>query len=163
MKAVRWLILARHAAAETGTIGQSDQERALSALGESEADAAADFLAGVAGLPSLQHVLCSPAKRTQQTAERILARLGAVDTELDARIYEATPGVLLDVLDEHVDAHCVMLVGHNPGMEMAVALLCSGRSGAYRGMPPGAIAIVRVAAGQSLEPGAAELVAFWSP
>ncbi len=163
MNATRYLVLTRHAAAETGAIGHADQERSLSALGEAEADAAAEFLAGIAGLPALQRVLSSPAKRTRQTVERILVRLGYLDTRFDERIYEATPGTLLDVLDEHSDVQSVMLVGHNPGMEMAVALLCSGRSDAYRGMPPGSIAIMRVDAGISLEPGCAELVAFWSP
>ena len=56
-----------------------------------------------------------------------------------------------------------MLVGHNPGLERLAALLHSGQSGDYRGMPPGGIAVLSIPAGTALEPGAAQLSAFWWP
>jgi phosphatidylserine/phosphatidylglycerophosphate/cardiolipin synthase-like enzyme len=59
------------------------------------------------------------------------------------------------------DAGTVMLVGHNPGIERLVALLVEGRSDDFRGMPPGALAVLHL--NGSLEPGNARLDAFWSP
>ena len=56
-----------------------------------------------------------------------------------------------------------MLVGHNPGFEQLAALLHSGQSGDYRGMPPGGIAVLTVPVGAALEPGVAQLSAFWWP
>ena len=156
----RQLVLLRHAHALPPKPGQDDQLRALSETGEAEADAAAAFLATHA---APERVLCSPALRARQTAERVLAKLGYIDTRHDARIYEATPGTLIDAIEDHPEVHSLLLVGHNPGLESLVALLATGRSGEYRGMPPGAVAVLRLPAGVALEPGSAELVEFWSP
>ena len=43
------------------------------------------------------------------------------------------------------------------------ALLHSGQSGDYRGMPPGGIAVLSLPAEASIEPGIAQLSAFWWP
>ena len=48
-------------------------------------------------------------------------------------------------------------------MEQLVALLHSGQSGDYRGMPPGGIAVLTMPAATALEPGIADLAAFWWP
>jgi len=53
------------------------------------------------------------------------------------------------------------LVGHNPGFETVVALLTTGQSGDFRGMPPGGIAWIELAG--AAEPGAGRLKAFWAP
>ncbi len=161
MSRLRQLILLRHAHAEA-SVG-ADIERTLSVLGEAEADAAGDYLAALPGLGAVDRVVCSNAQRTRQTATRVLERMGYVDTRIDARIYEASPGDLLAVLDEHTEVETLMLVGHNPGLEQLVALLCSGRSGAFRGMPPAAVAVIRLPDTEVIEPGCAELSAFWSP
>ena len=163
MSEPRWLILLRHAHAEPAGAGQHDRERILSDTGEAEADAAAVFLATLGIAPGVTRVVCSPAQRTLQTAERVMAKLGYVDTRVDARIYEASPGDLMGVLDDHTDAHALMLVGHNPGLEHLVALLSTGRSGECRGMPPAGVAVLRLSADASTEPGSAELATFWSP
>jgi phosphohistidine phosphatase SixA len=55
------------------------------------------------------------------------------------------------------------VVGHNPGLERLAALLHSGQSGEYRGMPPGAIAVLRLPADAEVEPGVASLADFWWP
>ncbi len=159
----RWLILLRHAHAEPAGAGQHDRDRGLSDTGEAEAEAAAGFLATLGIQPGVARVVCSPAQRTRQTAERVMARLGYVDTRYDPRIYDASPGDLLDVLDDHAEASALMLVGHNPGLEHLVALLSTGRSGECRGMPPAGVAVLRLPADAAIEPGSAELAAFWSP
>lgn len=154
------LILLRHAHALADAAGAGDTERCLSPIGEAEADAAGAWLARHGGLPS--RVLCSPAQRTRQTLERVLGQLGYADTRLEPRIYDATPGTLLGLLDEHAEVERLLLVGHNPGLETLVALLATGQSGDFRGMPPAGVAWFELAGG-ALEPGAGTLKAFWSP
>jgi len=157
---MRELILLRHAHAESALPGQADFERPLSATGRDEAGAAGDWLRAHALQPG--RVLCSPALRARQT----LGGLGlseAADVRMAPTIYEATPGTLIDLADAHRDAHPLLLVGHNPGLEQLVALLHSGRSGHYRGMPPGAIAVLEFADSAAMEPGSARLSWFWWP
>ncbi|MEZ4832545.1 MAG: hypothetical protein R2873_11200 [Caldilineaceae bacterium] len=46
---------------------------------------------------------------------------------LEERIYEAAPVTLLEILREQpASAEHLLLVGHNPGLEMLVSGLCSG-------------------------------------
>lgn len=152
--------LLRHAHAESAAPGQADALRPLSTTGEAEADAAAQWLAG-RGTPA--RVLCSPAVRTRQTLARVLDRLGFVDTREEASIYEASPGALMALIEQHRDAGSLLLVGHNPGFEAVVALLSTGQSGDHRGMPPAGIAELELPPEGPVEPGSARLVAFWWP
>ncbi len=159
---IRQLILLRHAHAEPPAPDQSDAERPLTEGGQREATAAAAWLAAHDVQPDV--VLCSPARRTRETAISIVDVLGAADAlRFEPRIYEATPATLIDLLDEHANADCVLLVGHNPGLETLVALLTDGTSDSGRGMPPGSIAWLHVDADSALEPGAANLRHFWWP
>lgn len=154
------LILLRHAHAEPQNDGGSDATRPLSPRGEAEADAAAAWLAAH-GLPD--RVVVSPATRARDTAKRVLGNAGSVETREDPRIYEATPGALLDVIADHRDCARLMLVGHNPGFESVAALLATGQSGDHRGMPPAGIAVLALPREGALEPGGARLITFWSP
>ena len=108
-------------------------------------------------------VLCSPARRTRETLEAVLAVAGYAEQRLEPAIYEATPGTLFGVLQAHEEAQRLMLVGHNPGMERLLALLHSGQSGDYRGMPTAAVAVLTLPTEAAIEPGAARLSAFWWP
>ena len=154
------LILLRHAEAVPIAEGGDDRQRALSARGEQEAQAAGLWLAAHGLQP--QRVLCSPTRRTSETTRLALAALDdAPAPRIAEEIHEATPGELLVLLDQHSDADTVMLVGHNPGIERLVALLVEGRSDEFRGMPPGALAVLHLDG--PLEPGQARLDAFWSP
>ena len=158
---MRELILLRHAHAEPANAGQADIDRPLSPEGLAEAEAAARWLAEHKLVPDC--VLCSPARRARETLEAVLGAVGYVDQRLDERIYEATPGTLAELADEHRDADRLLLVGHNPGMEHLAALMHSGQSGDYRGMPPGGIVVLSLPAQASIEPGVATLSAFWWP
>jgi phosphohistidine phosphatase len=154
------LILLRHAEAQPAPSGADDHGRRLSGRGEQEARAAGTWLASHGVKPDL--VLCSPSERTLSTATLALAALKHAPTpKLSEDIYEATPGELLALLDQHGDVGTVMLVGHNPGIERLVALLVEGRSDEFRGMPPGGLAVLHL--NGTLEPGNARLDAFWSP
>lgn len=158
---MRELILLRHAHAEPALGGQSDLDRPLSPDGHAGAEAAARWLAGRRLVPDC--ALCSPARRTRETLEIALSVLGYVDQRLEPDVYEATAGTLAALVDGYREVDRLLLVGHNPGLERLVALLSSGQSGHYRGMPPGAVAVLEFAAEGPVEPGAATLSAFWWP
>lgn len=156
----RDIILIRHAHAESSTLGQDDMARALSATGIDEAKAAGAWLQQHGATPD--RVLCSPAVRAKSTCDLIAAALGNATAREDVRIYEATPATLLRILDENADSRCLMLVGHNPGLEALVALLSEGASDSGRGMPPGAVAWLTIPHGD-IEPGTAQVRHFWWP
>jgi phosphohistidine phosphatase SixA len=160
---MRELILLRHAEAMQIALGSSDRARPLSLRGEAEAREAGAWLHAHAAFPDA--VLCSPALRSQMTMERVLDVFGAKAPapRFLAEIYEATPGTLIALLEQHAGlAQRVLLVGHNPGMEQLLALLTQGRSDRARGMPPAGLAWVELGEA-GFEPGSARLRAFWSP
>lgn len=157
---MRKLILLRHAHAESAAAGQDDPARTLSALGQQEAAAAGDWLRQQGIQPD--RVLCSTAARTRQTLQG-LGNIGSPELHEDASIYEASPGTLIALADAHRDASCLLMVGHNPGLEQLVALMHSGQTGDYRGMPPAAVAVLELPATAAIEPGVAALSAFWWP
>lgn len=158
---MRTLILLRHAHAEPAAPGQADVDRPLSPEGLAEAEAAGRWLAEHGLVPD--RVLCSPARRTRETLEAVLGVVGFVEQRLEAGIYEATPGALAALADAHREVERLLLVGHNPGLERLLALLHSGQSGDYRGMPPGSVAVLELPAEAEVEPGIARLSSFWWP
>ena len=158
---MRELILLRHAHAEPAAPGQADLDRPLSAEGLAEAEAAGRWLAEQRLVPDC--VLCSPSRRSRETLEAVLGAIGYVDQRIEPSIYDATPGTLISLADAHSQSTRLLMVGHNPGFEQLAALLHSGQSGDYRGMPPGGIAVLTLSADAALEPGAAQLSAFWWP
>jgi len=158
---MRELILLRHANAQPAASGQADMDRPLSPLGLAEAEAAGRWLAERGLVPD--RVLCSPARRTRETLEAVLEVVGYVEQQLEPSIYEASPGTLAALADQHRDAERLLMVGHNPGFERLAALLHSGSSSEYRGMPTAGIAVLSMPTDSSVEPGVATLTDFWWP
>lgn len=158
---MRELILLRHAHAESARTGQDDIDRALSAEGLAAAEAVGRWLSEHGLVPDC--VLCSPSRRTRETLEAVLGVVGYVDQRVEECVYEATPGALIEIVDRNRDVGRLMLVGHNPGLERLVALMESGQSGDYRGMPPAGVAVLTLPADAALEPGVANLARFWWP
>lgn len=158
---MRELILLRHAHAEPATTGQPDLDRPLSPEGLAEAEAAGKWLKEQGLTPDV--VLCSPARRARETLEAVLSAIGYVEQRLEEGIYEATAGKLMEVLDGHRDTDRLMVVGHNPGFEKLVALMHTGQSTDYRGMPPASVAVLHLPADKLIEPGVASLTKFWWP
>ena len=158
---MRELILLRHAHAEPATTGQADLDRPLSAEGLAEAEAAGRWLAAQKLVSDC--VLCSPSRRARETLEAVLGAVGYVDQRIEPSIYEATPGTLIALADTHHEAERLLMVGHNPGFEQLAALLHSGQSGDHRGIPPAGVVVLTLPAGVALEPGVAQLSAFWWP
>ena len=158
---MRELILLRHAHADAVATGETDLARPLSEEGRKEALGAARWLKAQGLVPD--RMLVSPAARATQTADAVVAALGPIDTREDAAIYEASPGELAELADANRDATRLLMVGHNPGFEQLAALMHSGQTGDYRGMPPGGIAVLHLPADAAIEPGVASLAAFWWP
>jgi phosphohistidine phosphatase len=158
---MRELILLRHAHAEHASPGQDDADRALSRTGQAEAEAAGQWLKANHFIPD--RVVCSPARRARETLEHVLSVIGYVEQRQEPRIYNATSGELMSIADQHIECSRVLLVGHNPGFEQLAALLNSGQSGDFRGMPAAGIAVLRLPLNAELEPGIAELTSFWWP
>lgn len=157
---MRELILLRHAHAESAAVGQDDKSRNLSVTGHTEAQAAGHWLREHGLHPD--RVLCSDATRTRETLAA-LGDIGAGEVYEDASIYEASPGTLAALVDANRDAERLLLVGHNPGLEQLAALMHSGQTGDYRGMPPGGIAVLKLPVDVNIEPGIATLTRFWWP
>lgn len=158
---MRELILLRHAHAEPALPGQSDFDRPLAPHGVLEAEAAGRWLLQHRLVPD--RMLYSPARRTRETLEAVMGIAGYAEQRLEPAIYEATAGTLIGVADAHRDVDRLLLLGHNPGLERLAALLHSGTSSQYRGMPPGSIVVLAFASEGPVEPGAATLSAFWWP
>ena len=157
---MRELILLRHAHAE-GLHGDGDLERPLSADGQAASEAVGRWLVEHQRVPDC--ILLSPARRTRETVEGVLRVTGYVDQCVEDAIYEATPGTLIEIADRYRDIARVMLVGHNPGLEQLVALMASGQSGDYRGLPPAGVAVLTLPKEAALEPGVAQITQFWWP
>ncbi|MET0290357.1 MAG: histidine phosphatase family protein [Pseudoxanthomonas sp.] len=158
---MRELILLRHANAQPAAPGQADLDRPLSPLGLAEAESAGRWLAERGLVPD--RVLCSPARRTRETLEAVLGIVGYVEQRLESGIYEASPGTLAALADAHRETERLLMVGHNPGFERFAALMHSGSSSEYRGMPTGGIAVLTFPATSPVEPGVATLSDFWWP
>ncbi len=110
------LVLLRHAKSAWPP-GVPDDQRPLNVRGRRDAVAAGTVLAARA---PIELALVSPAQRARETYERVAPELvAAPEPTYDERIYEADPADLLEVLGE-VPAGIgrVLMVGHNPGIEM---------------------------------------------
>lgn len=116
------LILFRHAKADR-PLELPDHERPLALRGQTQARKMGEYIAEQQLNPDL--VIISSAKRTQETWT--LARdAGNISppTVTEPRIYESSVSDLLDTIRQQDQDHqCIMLVGHNPGMERLTAWL----------------------------------------
>jgi phosphohistidine phosphatase len=158
---MRELIILRHAHAEMAGLGQDDIDRPLSRQGLAEAEAAGQWLKAHHLTPD--RIVCSCARRARETLEQVLQVTGFIEQRQEPRIYNATPGLLMEIADEHRECPRLMLVGHNPGLEQLVALLSSGQSGDFRGLPAAGLVVLHIPADAEFEPGIASLEQFWWP
>lgn len=124
----RTLLLLRHAQADR-PVGVPDEQRPLSKRGRADADAAGKWLASHGYVPQL--VLCSPSRRTKETWQHVAPSLpGEPIVEYVQEIYDGGPWELLELLRRvPADIPTVLLVGHNPAIELLAALLGPQRGG----------------------------------
>jgi phosphohistidine phosphatase len=121
------LMLLRHAKAERSPPGGSDRDRALDQRGRADAPLIGAYMIHHALRPDL--VLVSPATRARDTWKLAAATFADAPTTVEeARLYEALPETLLDVIKATgPQASTLLLVSHNPGLqELAVLLIAAG-------------------------------------
>ena len=87
-------------------------------------------------------VLSSTAKRARKTATKVVKASGSsVEIELLRELYLAGPETYLAILRHQPDEHrCLLVVGHNPGLEELVYLL----TGEHEAFPTAALAHVEL-------------------
>ncbi|WP_128377956.1 SixA phosphatase family protein [Streptomyces cavernae] len=164
----RRIVLFRHAKADWPQV--PDHERPLADRGRKDAAVAGRKLADT-GIP-FDLALCSTANRTRETWKLAVQEFPQrPKTVYEERIYEASPGELITVLNEIPDdVQNVILIGHNPGVQ-GLAEVLSGDADAdarnrmnRRGFPAAAFSLLSFnGIWKSLEPGAATLTDYWAP
>ena len=117
------LILWRHAEAEDWVEGCDDLERSLTQRGEKQAARMAGWLDRQ--LPEATRILCSPARRCEQTA-LALGRKYKIKPELAP---DGTPEQLLEAALWPASRVPVVIVGHQPTLGAAVAQLLTMQHG----------------------------------
>jgi phosphohistidine phosphatase len=121
------LFVLRHAKSSWNNSQLADHDRPLAPRGRRAAEALAAHVATINPPPAL--VLCSTARRAQDTLEPIQDRLpGSTEVLSEGDLYSApAPELLARLRQVPDDTPSVMLVGHNPGLEDLVRRL--GRDG----------------------------------
>ncbi len=148
MSDTRHLLVLRHAKSAWPDV--PDRDRPLANRGRRDAPAAGEWLRA-SRWRTLDHVLCSPARRTQDTWELARRELRAQPpVAFDERIYQATAERLLDVVREAPGtARTLLVVGHHPSVqELTLSLARAAAEDAMRRVetkfPTAAIAVLRV-------------------
>jgi phosphohistidine phosphatase len=132
---MRRLILLRHAKTESHAPSGDDIDRRLDPRGLDDAAAIGRWMAEQHC--RLGHVLVSTAARARQTWDIVEPLLGdaAGEVTLLPELYLAEPTDILRAIRETsgVDARCLLVIGHNPGLhELALMLTGSGNADALR-------------------------------
>ena len=142
------LILLRHGEARPaarsgaggGAGGDADLDRELTGAGRDAAAGAGRALAGAAERPD--SVLVSPAARTRATWDEARPAWSPPPPErVDRALYDMPPGELLRRAEAE-GAACVMLVGHNPGLQTLAFDLAGPDPRLANGFPPGTAAVL---------------------
>ncbi|MFO1119363.1 MAG: histidine phosphatase family protein [Rhodospirillales bacterium] len=125
---MKTLYLLRHAKSSWKDDTLDDFDRPLNKRGRTAATAMGAFLAEQNIAPS--QVLCSSAKRTRETLERIQEQLAtAVPVRFEKGLYMAEAPALLRRLRRLNDSLAsVMLITHSPGIAHLALLLTDARS-----------------------------------
>ncbi len=160
------LFILRHAKSSWDDPGLDDHERPLAPRGQRACKVMAEHLRSNAIAPEL--VLCSSARRTRETLEGVAP---AGKHVIESELYSATARDLVDRLRRVPDdVSSVMLIGHNPSVQMLAMRLArreddaGERAALERKFPTGALATLTFECGWSeLEPGRARLAAFLTP
>jgi phosphohistidine phosphatase len=125
---MRTLSLLRHAKSSWDDPTLADFDRPLNARGRRAAPVMGRHMRAIGLAPD--HVLCSPAVRTRETARLALESLGLPELAVtyDDSIYEASHEALLARLGRvPATASHVLLIGHNPGLHELTLDLLDGR------------------------------------
>lgn len=158
---MKTLFIVRHGRAAGGNALVTDAQRVLTPRGENEVRATADHLGGLEPAPDL--ILSSAAERARATAGFLHAAAPDANLQVDKDLYGADPALWIQHLQAQEDqVAAVLLVGHNPGLELLIQELTGTRAG----LLPATLAHVhlQVATWQEVAAdGAGRLVAIWTP
>lgn len=143
----------RHAKSSWADDSLSDHDRPLNGRGRRDAPRMAQHLVDMDLVPV--RIVVSSAARTRETVRRMLDVLGDVEVVIESSLYHSSPATIKGVVEAHVaDVSPVMIVGHNPGMEM----ITSSVAQALIPFPTAAVAHIQ------MSPGAPPvLVDVWRP
>lgn len=132
---MKTLLILRHAKSSWDDSALDDHERPLNARGESDAPRMGQFARDERLSPEL--IVSSDAVRARLTAKAIADATGG-QLLLDPRLYHASADEILDALHSVVehDVATLMVVGHNPGLEVLLAQL----TGEQEALPTAALA-----------------------
>lgn len=164
----RSIVLLRHAKADWPDV--ADHDRPLADRGRRDAPAVGEWFAANGIAPQL--TLCSSAARTRETWKLVVPKLSERPrTVYDDRLYEASTGEIIAVLNEVPDDTTdVLVVAHNPGVQSVADVLSGNAEGdalermSRGGFPTSALAVIRFTGSwKSVEPGVGTLATYWAP
>jgi phosphohistidine phosphatase len=169
MPSNKQLFILRHAKSSWDNPGLEDHERPLAPRGQRACAVMAEHLRTNAIKPEL--VLCSSSRRTRETLEGV-APTG--EHVIERELYSASAEGVLDRLRRlPEDLRSVMVIGHNPALQMLVLRLAlrdaagdgvAVRSAVERKFPTGALATLTFQCGWAeLAAGQAHLAEFLTP
>jgi phosphohistidine phosphatase len=120
---MKTLLLLRHAKSGWDEAVKRDFDRPINDRGRRAARRMGEEMRAL-GL-HCSKIIASPALRVRETIGCTGDGLGhLLDAEYDTRAYLASPAVLLDLIHEADDVQdCLMIVGHNPGLESLALML----------------------------------------
>jgi phosphohistidine phosphatase len=168
--ASKTLLLLRHAKSSWSEPALADHDRPLADRGRRAAELISRYMEDSGIRPAL--VLCSPARRAQDTLAIVRTRLGSdVEVRFENGIYSADAEEVLGRLQSvPASIASVMVVGHNPALhDLAVALAGDGDHDALSQLrvkfPTGALASLDLGDAEwaALGPGGAFLSALVLP
>jgi phosphohistidine phosphatase len=166
MPTTRRLFVLRHAKSSWDNPGIDDHERPLAPRGQRACVAMAAHIRATGIEPDL--VLCSSSRRTRETLEGVNPPGARV---IEDELYSASTQDLVERLRRvPADIRSVMLIGHNPSMQMLVLRLArreedgADRAAVERKFPTGALASLTFEGDWSeLGPATVRLTAFLTP
>ena len=171
MNDMRHLYLLRHAKSSWDQPGQADHERPLADRGREAVKVLARYVEQQRIAPDL--ILCSSARRTRDTIDGVMPESSPV---IEAELFVAGPEQLLQRLRRvEPEVNSVMIVGHNPALQMLTLSLAgsesTGRPDGSEGLgeirrklPTGALVTLSfTSAWAELAHGSAELVDYIRP
>jgi len=162
---LRELILWRHAKSDWSDPNLDDHDRPLAERGRRNAKKMANWIEKQGLKPDF--ILCSSAKRTQQTLKRLCPDC-QTPTQITRSIYHVEFSELLSELAQIPHHHNrVLMIGHNPGLESLIDFLVghhSPRSPEVKLFPTAAIAhFIMPTDWSNLQKGAGRLVSITRP
>ena len=137
---MKTLLILRHAKSNWNYPDLSDYDRPLNARGKQDAPRMGEHLREQGLIPD--RILTSSAKRARKTASKVAKACGYTGKlkKLDV-FYDSVVGVYYETLQALPDKYQrVMVVGHNPTMELLVGYL----TGQTRPMPTAALAHIEL-------------------